>query len=383
MLAPLAAETRFPWRPEFRDRGREIGRLLNGAHSETALGPELLADGLAGVRRMIEGIELWRAHPHRRRLPEPPVLARFGDTRLLDYGRGSGVPLLVVPSLVNPAYVLDISRERSLLRYLARQGVRPVLIDWGEPDRESRQFDLGDYVERRILPALDLLRDRAGCAPMLLGYCLGGTLSVAAGCRAPELVSRLALIGAPWDFAAAGGLTAAVLRTTGGMERRRLAHVIEMAGTVFGAVPALWVQEIFAQRDPLQAARKFRDFAGREMDSDGARLFVATEDWLNDGAALAAPAARELLIDFQLDNVTARGRWSPGGTRADPARVAAPTFIAAARRDRITPPGAALPLARAIPGAQLLEPDAGHVGMILGSRAERELWFPLARFLLD
>lgn len=376
LMAPLAEEARFPWRPGHAAEGRALGRALRDGHPPGTLGPELLHDGFRRIQAMLAGIEAWQRYPYRREASGRPVLARIGGARLLDYGRGTGRPVLVVPSLVNPPHVLDILPERSLLAYLSRQGLRPVLLDWGEPDRESRDFDLGHYVSERVVPALERLS--ADGPPAMIGYCLGGTLAVAAASWRPDLIGRLALIGAPWDFSGAGGLTAAAVRVTGGMERARLAQAIEMAGAIFGAVPASWVQEIFAQLDPLQAARKFRGFAYARLDPLEERLFVATEDWLNGGPPVAAPAARELLIDLQFDNLTGKGRWR--GVRPD--RLALPVLVAAARRDRITPPAAAEPLAQLIPGAELLRPDAGHVGMILGSRAERELWVPLAAFLM-
>lgn len=372
-MALLAGEARFPWRGEFAAEGRRIGRELAASHDDIALGPELAADGLARIGTMLEGIEAWQRHPFRRPQPDRPVLAEFGATRLIDFRPAGGRAVLVVPSLVNPAHILDLLPERSLLGYLAGQGLRPVLLDWGEPDRESRDFDLGGYIAR-IGAALDHLTDTG--PPALAGYCLGGTLAVAAAAERPDRVARLALIGAPWDFAGAGGLKAAAIRVTAAMDAARLAEVIETAGAIFGAVPAPWVQEVFAQLDPLQAARKFRAFARRAGGLDE-RLFVATEDWLNSGPALAAPAARELLVDLQFANLSGRGRWRG----VDPARIACPALVVAATRDRITPPAAAEPLARLIPGARLHRPAAGHVGMIIGGRAEAQLWSPLAAFL--
>jgi len=61
-----------------------------------------------------------------------PVIARAGRAVVRDYG-GSGPATLFVPSLINPPDVLDIDPERSLLRWLATQGLRPLLLDWGSP----------------------------------------------------------------------------------------------------------------------------------------------------------------------------------------------------------------------------------------------------------
>ncbi|MDH3738221.1 MAG: alpha/beta hydrolase, partial [Alphaproteobacteria bacterium] len=77
------------------------------------------------------GIKAYRSHPYRRDLAAPAILWRDGTTRLLDFRPAGGQPVLFIPSLVNRAYILDLSAERSLLRWLAAEtGLRPLLIDW-------------------------------------------------------------------------------------------------------------------------------------------------------------------------------------------------------------------------------------------------------------
>ena len=69
------------------------------------------------------------------------MLWRGGAARLLDYGRGAAVPaVLIVPSLINRHYILDLLRERSFVRYLAAQGLRPLVLDWGEPGHDRARF---------------------------------------------------------------------------------------------------------------------------------------------------------------------------------------------------------------------------------------------------
>ena len=50
--------------------------------------------------------------------------------------------MLVVPSLINRPYILDLAPGRSLLRWLAAQGLRPLLMDWGTPGAAEAGFDL-------------------------------------------------------------------------------------------------------------------------------------------------------------------------------------------------------------------------------------------------
>ena len=107
--------------------------------------------------------------------------------------------MLVVPSLINRWEVLDLTAEKSLLRAMAAAGLRPYLVDWGTPDDEERRFDSTAYVAR-LERALGFVAKRARRAPAVMGYCMGGTLTVALAARRPRRVAGLALLAAPWDF---------------------------------------------------------------------------------------------------------------------------------------------------------------------------------------
>jgi polyhydroxyalkanoate synthase len=108
---------------------------------------------------------------------------------------------------------------------------------------------------------------------------------------------------------------------------------------------------------------------------------VALEDWLNDGVPLAAAVARDTLAGWYGRNDTARGNWLVGGLPVDPARVTVPTLALIPERDRIVPPASATVLALTIPGAQMIMPPLGHIGMVVSAGAETGVWLPLAEWL--
>ncbi|MGM0585096.1 MAG: alpha/beta fold hydrolase [Pseudomonadota bacterium] len=384
-LSALAGDGRFPWAEPARGEGRAAGRALAQAGAE---GPAAL--GLEAARRlreMVEGVERYQGHPYRRRLEDPPALWRAGSARLLDYGRApeaadpEGAPVLVVPSLVNRAWVLDLDGRRSLLRRLAGLGFRPLLMDWGDPEGAERGFDLSAYFRERLAPAAEAAAEAAGEAPAVLGYCMGGAFAAGLAARRPELVARLALIGAPWDFSRLQGLGAALPALAQAEEAALRARIAGM-GEMLGAVPVDLLQLLFAALDPTLALRKFRRFA-RMPEGEAAERFVATEDWLNAGPALAAPAAAEIAAGWYLENRTARNLWRLDGVPVAPGAIDRPALAFCSASDRIAPPPCAEALARAIPGARLRRPRTGHVGMIVGSAAPREVWDPLARFLAE
>jgi polyhydroxyalkanoate synthase len=318
----------------------------------------------------LAGIQAWRSHPWRRDLPDPPERWREATARLLDYG-GNGPLVLFVPSLVNRWTVLDLMAGHSMLRWLADHGVRPMLLDWGEPEPA---FTLTDHIAGRLVRAMEAAkRETGGDRIVLAGYCMGGTFATAAAVLRPDLVSGLVLLAAPWDFHAGDIERLHKLTAT----CASLEPLLRDAATV----PVDVLQTLFALDDPTAVAEKFRRFGQLGQDSDAARLFVALEDWLNDGVPLSGATARDCLRDWYRDNLPMRGEWRVAGLAIDPASIQVPAFVAAPRRDRIVPPESARPLAHLLRDVRLLEPDAGHVGMTAGRTAAKVLWEPLRDWL--
>ncbi|MDR3538622.1 MAG: alpha/beta fold hydrolase [Acetobacteraceae bacterium] len=345
---------------------------LASGNADAAFPAEVLAETLRQDAALIAGIAAYRRHPWRRTLRDPAAVWEEGGSRLLDYrqAESTGPAVLFVPSLVNRAYILDLSPEHSMLRWLAAHGLRPLLLDWGWPGPEERRFTLTDYVAGRLERAMSEAARLTGEPVVVAGYCMGGTLAVAAAQRRPDLTRALALLAAPWDFHAEARDQA--------QQAARWLPLLEPAMAFNETLPIDLLQVLFAALDPWSVAQKYRAFS--RLDPAGARaeLFVALEDWLNDGVPLAAPVARTCLREWYGENAPACGTWRIAGLPVDPVHVTLPTFVAVPGKDRIVPPASARPLARLIAGATLHEPAAGHVGMVAGSRAQRELWRPLA-----
>src|SRR5690606_25917063 len=93
-----------------------------------------------------------------------------------------------------------LSARASLMRWLAGQGFRPYLVDWGAPGAEERQFDLTAYVAARLEPALDAALAASGRKPAVIGYCMGGLLALALALRRAPDIAGLACLATPWDF---------------------------------------------------------------------------------------------------------------------------------------------------------------------------------------
>lgn len=333
---------------------------------------------LADLTAFNSGLKKWQSHPFRRAVSEMPVIWQRGSTRLLDFGNDEiGKPILIIPSLINRSYILDLAEDKSLLRHLSKQGLRPMLLDWGDLTAKEYNFDLNAYAAQRIIPALEFITQKTSQTTGILGYCMGGTLAAGVISQRPEIVNGFATIGSPWDFDAYEGVPAA-LQNVAKMDD--FGAGIDYIGQVFGAIPSEFFQNIFAQLNPMQAAEKFIKFNNMSPNSPSAHHFIAVEDWLADGVSLAVPAAKNLLIDWNIKNTPINGKWELLGGNVDLKNIRTPTMVICGSSDCITPLDVATPLAASIPNSKLLKIQSGHVGMIVGNNAKKTVWEPLTAF---
>jgi polyhydroxyalkanoate synthase len=278
-----------------------------------------------------------------------------------------------VPSLINRYTILDLLRERSFVRTLAGQGLRPLVLDWGEPGAAERDLTLSDYITGPLSEAAAAAVGLAGGPVALCGYCMGGLLALALALRRPADVACLALLATPWDFHAERPAEAELL----GLLVESLPLFIGDAD----CVPVSVIQSLFMTLDPFLAERKFIRFAGLDPAGAAAKGFVALEDWINDGVPLARQVALDCARSWYRDNDPPRGAWQVAGRPVRPEEVSAPSLIVLPSRDTIVPPRSAEPLATAISHATVLRPPFGHIGMMASIKAPDAVWRPIAEWL--
>jgi polyhydroxyalkanoate synthase len=333
------------------------------------------------MQRLADGILAYRGHAVHRDLENPPAVWSEGNTRLLDYGATNPAArarparaVLVVPSLINRWEVLDLTAEKSLLRAMAAEGLRPYLVDWGTPDAGERKFDLAAYIAR-LERALAFVAKRARRSPAVMGYCMGGTMAVALTARQPRKVAKLALLAAPWDFHADKAGHAFLLS---------IGPMLADAADRIGELPVDILQTLFWSLDPWLAVKKFERFLRMDQQSGSAREFVLLEDWINGGAPLAGPVARECLVGWYGDNLPGTDKWEVDGKRIVPSKIARPSLVMIPSGDRIVPPLSASALAdgkRGLKNVTRIDLPLGHIGMVVSGRARELCWTPLIDWL--
>ena len=319
---------------------------------------ELSADDPELAQRALAGLRAYDCATRVERPPPKPEVARRRGACLRDHG-GSGPAAVLIPSLINPPRILDLDEQVSLASAIGLMGRRSLLLDWG-PAAERRELDVAGHVEHLLLPLLGDL----GEPPALIGYCLGGTMAIAAA----NLTStdRVVTLAAPWHFANYPDVSKAALNDMWSHARP--------AAEQFGALPMEVLQAAFWSLDPKRTVRKFAQFGLMEPGSAEARRFVELEDWSNEGEPLPYPAARELIEDMFAADRPGMNAWRIGEAAMTDG-LPVPLLNIIAMNDRISPPDAA-------PGGDHVPLGAGHVGMIVGS-ARSELHEAIAAFLHD
>lgn len=332
---------------------RPLPLFLDILRSETAASPDQ-------ARLILHGLRAYQDAERPARRPPKPAIATAGRATLRDHG-GTGLTVVFVPSLINPPGILDLAAGNSLLEWLATQGVRPLLVDWGTPTAEERELSVSGHVETLLLPLLASLAE----PPVVVGYCLGGTMALAAAALRP--VIGLGLIATPWHFAGFPDQARADLAA--------LWAGAEPFARVFGLLPMEVLQTAFWKLDPARTVTKFARFANLEAGSEAARAFIELEDWANDGPPLTFAAGREIMEDFIASDLPGTRAWRVSGVAIDPASLDCPVLNVISTVDRIVPAATAAEVGERVALAQ------GHVGMIVGGQARVGLWKPLASWL--
>lgn len=294
--------------------------------------------------------------------------------RLLHY-RGAAdfaTPVLLVPSLINRHYVLDLRPGRSFAEFLVEHGHDVYVIDWGTPGDEDRHLEWDDIVDRYLGRAIRVAARRSGQDEVhLLGYCLGGTLTAVHAAARPERVASLLLVAAPIDFHQ-GGLLARWTSTP--------TFDLEAMADAFGNVPWPLMQASFHMLRPTLNLTKLVSMIDRAWDDEFLDHFAALERWGNDNVSFPGRAYRRYLQELYRENRLVDGTFTMSGLPARLDAIRQPVLVVSFADDHIVPDRsatAALDLVSS-PDRTLLRVPGGHVGAMVSRKARDGLWGQLS-----
>ncbi len=337
--------------------------FLEMVRAETAGSPDKQTRVLEGLRRYQQAARENEPTSHRSIAAQQmdPKLWHIPPLRKRPKGWPVRPPVVLIPSIINAHDILDLGGEHSLARFLAGRGHPTYLVDWGSPLAEGEQLSIGQLITDRLLPLLASLP----VPPILIGYCLGGTIAIAAATRHP--VHALVTLAAPWHFSRypdSFRQDAAGIWSQG-----------QEAISQWGVMPMEVMQQGFWSIDRAATIAKFERLSQFDINTPAHALFVKVEDWANGGAPLSGPAAKELFEHLFARDDPGQGRWHVGGQIITPRDIACPMLHIVSTQDRIVPHASAPDF------GTRRDIALGHVGMIIGSRAKSILWKPLARWL--
>lgn len=286
-------------------------------------------------------------------------------------------PVLVVYAFINRHYILDLLPEVSVVRNLLNQGGLDIFAtDWGTPSAYDKTLTIGHFVNKYIDKSVDFIRKITNSDKVsLFGYCWGGDLALMYSALHPEKVKNLVTIATPGDFDLDNSLLSVWTRSI------KEDYLLD----AFGNVPGMLLNAAFNLRRPIEYSHKYVHFFERPHDLESIAEFFATETWLYDSPPIIGEIYREFVEYCYKENLLIKSKMRIEGADNDKdskvlvnlKNVNMPFLNVVAERDDLVAPESSKALKDALTESHdknLIEFKSGHVGLMIGKHAHKELW---------
>jgi polyhydroxyalkanoate synthase len=240
-------------------------------------------------------------------------------------------PVLIVPPWINKFYILDLTPEKSFIKWCVDQGLTVFVISWVNPDARLAGKGFEDYMREGPLAALDAIKQATGENKVhAIGYCVGGTLLAAAlaymAAKRDTRVTSATFFAAQVDFTHAGDLKVFVdEEQLTALEK----HMQEQGYLEGGAMASSF--NLMRSNDLLWPYI-INNYLKGQRPSAFDLLF-----WNSDATRMSAANHSFYLRNCYLENNLAKGKMTLAGKKLDLSKVKTPVYSLATREDHIAP----------------------------------------------
>ncbi|TBR08550.1 MAG: alpha/beta fold hydrolase [Candidatus Nitrosotenuis sp.] len=285
-------------------------------------------------------------------------------------------PLLVVYSLINRHYILDLLPKVSVINSLLKQGFDVYATDWGTPDSSYQNMTLENYAHEYVENAVEKIKEITGSEKVsLFGYCWGGIFALIHSAIHPENVKNLILHATPMDL----GQTNTVIENW-----TKHIDADELVNT-FGNIPGWFLNAAFIMRNPVEALLKYWRYFSEPKSLDEVRQFFAIEIWLYDSVPIIGPVYKEIVNQIYKKNLLIKNKMRVGSDLVDLRKITMPVLNIIGTKDDLVPPDSSRSIMNAISSTdkKLIEFPTGHVGLCVSADAHEKLWPEVGKWLTE